>query len=166
VRLIGYANQMRRRFERLKDFPAGLLFLGDSICSLNPLYGQGMTLCALQAAASIAAWNVAAACCPTWRWPATTSRGGVRGRHRLAARRGQRLPVSETRGPRPPYAPLLGWYITRLLRLSGAAKWCRCGFLQVIHFARPIWSLLMPDVLLRVLGSTLVPQRAAGNASS
>jgi hypothetical protein len=71
----------------------------------------------------------------------------------------------ETRGPRPVYAPLLGWYITRLLRLSGSSEVVQMRFLQVIHFARPIWSLLMPDVLLRVLGSALMPQRAAGNAS-
>jgi flavin-dependent dehydrogenase len=44
-----FAESRWRHFARVPDFPNGLLPIGDAICRLNPVYGQGMTV-ALQEA--------------------------------------------------------------------------------------------------------------------
>ncbi len=46
-----FQSNVRNHYEEMPRFPDGYIVVGDAICIFNPVYGQGMTVSAMEAEA-------------------------------------------------------------------------------------------------------------------
>jgi 2-polyprenyl-6-methoxyphenol hydroxylase-like FAD-dependent oxidoreductase len=142
-----FPASVRRRYDRLREFPAGLLVLGDALASVNPAYGQGMALCALQA--SILARLAAAD-------PVVDARRFFRAAARVVATpwqiaTGSDLAYPEVEGRRPPGMGVLNRYAQRLQAAAVRDASLTLAFGRVVNLLAPPPSLFRPDRVVRVL---------------
>jgi 2-polyprenyl-6-methoxyphenol hydroxylase-like FAD-dependent oxidoreductase len=49
ARTLRFPSSIRRHYDKLRDFPKGLLVCADALASFNPTFGQGITVAAKQA---------------------------------------------------------------------------------------------------------------------
>lgn len=150
-------DSRRRHYELLERWPERLVIMGDAICGFNPIYGQGMTVAALEAltlgqelrradgrldgVAQRAIQSIARTTEGAWllatsadlEWPETTGADAKQG---LADRFGR-------------------WYLGKLLDAMSHDRALRLAFLDVNQLMKPVTSLFAPDLMLRVLRRTL-----------
>ncbi|EYD71545.1 monooxygenase, FAD-binding protein [Rubellimicrobium mesophilum DSM 19309] len=147
-----YPGSQRRRYDRTGRLPAGLLAVGDALASFNPLYGQGMTVAALEAEA-LGRWLEAAA-----REGATAGMQArwfrEAGRIADAAWTGVavedfRLP--ELAGQAPRSLRPLQWYMARVQAATCRSAVVADAFYRVIGFVEPPGALFRPRVAAEVL---------------
>ena len=157
-----FPASVRHRYERLDRFPDGLLVLGDAVCSFNPIYGQGMSVAAVEAL--------------TLR--RHLERGVEPQPHRFfhdLARTvdvpwdiavGGDLVFPGVQGRRTAKARLVSAYIARLHAAAANDAGLASAFLRVTGLVEPPQSLLRPGIAVRVLRASLHPGRDAIGASS
>ena len=141
-------SNLRRRYEKLRRFPAGYLVMGDAMCSFNPVYGQGMTVAALEAVALQNCLN-------------QTKLDGLACRFFKRAARlidtpwtiaaGEDFRYPEVQGKRPLGTKFLHRYM-RKVHLAARHDETVCqAFFDVANLLKPPTSLFKPSILLRVL---------------
>src|SRR6185436_2055054 len=94
----------------MERFPAGLLVFGDAICSFNPVYGQGMTVAALEAAALQETLSAGTQTLAPRFFKAASS--VLDGPWSVAVGNDLRFPHVE--GKRTPMGQFLNWYVGKL----------------------------------------------------
>ncbi|HEY8491058.1 MAG TPA: monooxygenase [Dehalococcoidia bacterium] len=146
-----FPASQRRRYERLRRFPEGLLVFGDAICSFNPVYGQGMTVAALEATALRACLDEGRAHLAQ-RFFRRAARV-VDSPWQIAV--GGDLRIPEVEGKRTPMVRFINWYVDRVHVAARHDPVVARAFQRVSNLVAPPPSLLRPGVALRVLRGNL-----------
>ncbi|QJY49447.1 NAD(P)/FAD-dependent oxidoreductase [Pseudonocardia broussonetiae] len=152
LRVTRFPANAWRRYDLLDDLPAGLLVLGDAVCSFNPVYGQGMTVAALQA---LALRGLTGA--PDPRAHARAVARVVRPVWDLTV--GADLQDPRVDGPRTRAGRLVGAYIGRVQAAAAVDPAVAKAFVQVTGLLAPPPSLMRPDRVARVAWASLRSSR-------
>ena len=143
-----FPASVRHHYERLRRFPAGLLVTGDALCSFNPIYGQGMSVAALEALTLRR--HLASAVEPQPRRWFRDLAGVVNTPWQMAA--GGDLLFPGVQGRRTRQMRVLGAYLSRLHAAATHDTHLAAAFLRVAGLVSPPQTLLRPGVATRVLG--------------
>lgn len=153
-----FPASLRRRYDKLKRFPDGLLVMGDALCSFNPIYGQGMSVAALEAVAlqrclrdgdrGLAKRFLKAASRPV--------------EHAWKLAGGSDLEMPEVEGEAALPDRIVGRYMNRLLAVAAHDDDVARAFVEVMGMLEPPTALLRPAIARRVLlrGATRGPALA------
>jgi 2-polyprenyl-6-methoxyphenol hydroxylase-like FAD-dependent oxidoreductase len=152
ISVFKFPGNRRRHYERLSRFPDGLLVLGDAVCSFNPIYGQGMCGCAVQAGELQQTLDK----CPSGNIPTGTPKrfmkhiGNLVGNPWLLATSADFL-YPQTKGKRPFGTRLLLWYLVQLLELSSCNKRVLRTFHEVLHYFKTPAALFHPYLAFQAI---------------
>ena len=152
-----FPASVRHRYERLPRFPDGLLVVGDAVCSFNPIYGQGMTVAALEALALRRHLRRGVVPQPR-RWFRDPARV-VDLAWDIAV--GGDLVFPGVQGRRTAKVRLVNAYLGRLHAAAAHDADLASAFMCVAGLVAPPRSLLRPGVAVRVLRASLAPAAGA-----
>ena len=146
IRRYPFPASVRRRYHELDRFPDGLVVTGDAVASFNPVYGQGMSIAALDALAlhhELA--DGLAGLGPRFF---DRTKPFVDEAWRIAV--GKDFTFDGTTGPKPFGTDLFNRYVARLLRRAHDDPELTEAFFRVFRLERSATSLLRPRVVWRV----------------
>jgi 2-polyprenyl-6-methoxyphenol hydroxylase-like FAD-dependent oxidoreductase len=135
-----------RRYDKMRRTPDGLLVFGDAICSFNPIYGQGMTVAAIEATVLRECLRRGDHGLPRRFFRASAKK--VRVAWQTAV--GSDLALPEVVGPRPLSMRITNAYLDRVMATAETDPTVAGQFMRVIGMIDPPARLLLPSILLRI----------------
>ncbi|MFE4335403.1 NAD(P)/FAD-dependent oxidoreductase [Streptomyces sp. NPDC056831] len=142
-----FRESQRREFKRLTRFPGGLVAVGDSVASVNPIYGQGLTLAALQAT-SLSAHLRSGVSVHAPAWGYFRRIGGVVDAAWSLSTSAD-LAQPHVNGPYPRGYRFTRWAGDKITQASVIDPIVNSAFMDVLHMRAHPKSLTRPRVLLR-----------------
>jgi 2-polyprenyl-6-methoxyphenol hydroxylase-like FAD-dependent oxidoreductase len=152
VERFGFPASVRRHFDRLKEFPRGLLPLGDAMCRFNPVYGQGMSVAAQEACLlrEVLRRRAEEADPLAELAPAFFSESARLIETPWALAAVPDFAVPKTEGPRPEDLEQALEFAEALSRLAAEDAAIHKLLVEVLHLLKPRSVLNDPDIVARV----------------
>jgi len=156
-----FPTNLRRHYECLRRFPERLLVMGDAFCSFNPIYGQGMTVSALEAMALDGILS---------EQRGSDLAGLPRRFHKRVSEivdvawrltTGEDFRHDDTIGDRPAGLSFLHWYTGRIHERCAYDTSLALSFYRVVHMLESPLALFRPSVIARVIRKLRVPAHRA-----
>ena len=151
-----FPGHVWHHYEQMKNLPSNLLALGDALCSFNPIYGQGMTVAALEAQvlqrclASNGAANGTSLRSRYFRGALPIVKAA------WAMATGADLAYPQAEGKRPPGQAAILRYLGNIMALSCYDRKALTVWNQVTNMQRPFSALFAPSIAARVLRRSIV----------
>lgn len=157
----------RRRYYERMALPEGFVVMGDALCSFNPVYGQGMTVSALQAE-RLESWlrdhrGPGGADAPTRELQAALATA-AENPWLLAV--GEDLRWPETQGPRSHLTSLVNSYVALVHRAAAVDPEIATSFYRVMHMLDEPRALFQPRTITRVLARSVLSGRSLARAGA
>lgn len=156
--IVGYRidGSRQRHYEKLARRPENFILMGDAVCSFNPLYGQGITVAALEAVELDRMLRQQGTSDLTGfaaRFQKQIA-GTLRNAWLLSTGEDLRFPGTE--GDRPKFAArLIQRYVDLYLRVISADETLTRTFIKVSNLSASPLTLMSPPIVARVLALTL-----------
>jgi 2-polyprenyl-6-methoxyphenol hydroxylase-like FAD-dependent oxidoreductase len=138
----------RRRYEKVERFPEAYLVFGDAIASFNPIYGQGMSVAALESEELAAVLEQGSG---ELIGPRFFRRAAKIVDMPWAISVGNDLRMPETIGPRNIGVNFINWYMSKLHKTAHADPIAALAFFRVANLLAPPPSVLHPKIAWRIL---------------
>jgi 2-polyprenyl-6-methoxyphenol hydroxylase-like FAD-dependent oxidoreductase len=159
-----FPASLRRHYEKLEHFPDGYLVLGDAVCSFNPIYAQGMTSAAMQAATLDTLLKEQPGLSGIFKLYFKQVAKIVDIPWQTAVTEDFRFP--ETKGKKAPGTDLINAYMDHVHRATHHDPIVGAAFLKVLNMIEPPTSLLSPQILWRVLRNTITRRLVSQNVTA
>ncbi|WP_392532883.1 FAD-dependent oxidoreductase [Nostoc sp. C117] len=145
-----------RHYEKLKRVPENFVLVGDAVCAFNPVYGQGMTVAAIDALTLDQCLNQQLSSHLDWNLIGL-SRHFQKQLNKVIAvpwlmTTGEDLRWDTTEGGQPDFiSRLMQRYLDQVLLLQTESAEIHKTFLEVIHMLKPPTVFFQPSISKKVL---------------